>query len=148
MSINPPLRLLAAFQQNRPGTPHWVLEVPGREMWVAAEVGQSGEYTILAPDLDGRTTFNRRSARSMRTVLSRPLPRWSRYIAGVTLALNDDGLQVPGAYAVIVGEEPPGPRYEHALGMACAALWYAYNQEECALPELLDLMERVQHHYM
>lgn len=146
--MNPPIRLLTASQQYLSAEPQLMLAVPGRDMWVAADVVDGHEYTIITPDLGGRTIFDRRSAKLNRTVRSRPLPRWARYLAGTLLVLSDDGLELPGVTAVILGDEPSGPRYEHALGMAFAAMWYAHHQQECAVDTLLDVMERVQKQYL
>ena len=142
--MNPPIRLLTASQEYLSSEPKLMLAVPGREMWVAADVIEGHEYTIITPDLGGRTIFDRRSAKLKRTVRSRPLPWWARYLAGTLLVLSDDGLELPGVTAVILGDEPSGPRYEHALGMAFAAMWYEYHQQPCDVDALLDVMERVQ----
>lgn len=142
--MNPPLRLLATYQDHLQKTPDMVVGVPGRDMWVAANVTGGHEYTVITPDLHGKTVFDRRSARLKRTSRNRPLPRWARYLGAVVLVLSEDGIDLPGAKVVIVGDEPAGPRYEHALGMAFVALWYAYHELPYAVDDLLDIMERVQ----
>jgi hypothetical protein len=60
------------------------------------------------------------------------------------VVLAEDGLDMTGVTAVIVGDEPSGPRYEHALGMAFVALCYNVNQQEYQVNALIDVMERVQ----
>jgi galactokinase len=142
--MNPPIRLLTASQEYLSSEPKLMLPVPGRDMWVAADTTAGHEYTVITPDLGGRAIFDRRSAKLKRTVRNRPLPRWARYLAGTLLVLSDDGLEFPGVTAVIIGDEPSGPRYEHALGMAFAAMCYEYHQQECDVNILLDVMERVQ----
>lgn len=148
MTFNPPVRLLTAYQSCFSQPPDLVLPVPGREMWIATEFDDRHVYTIITPDLDGRSVFDRRSAKQRRTIRNRPLQRWARYPAGVALILSEDGLDIPGGTMVIVGDEPSGPRYEHALGMAFAALCYAYHQQAYDVDLLLDIMERVQKHYL
>jgi hypothetical protein len=125
-----------------------VLKAPERDIWAAAARPLEGEddaLTVCAPDLGARVTFNLRSARLKRTVLNRPLPRWARYPAGVLLALP---LDVPGLHIVMLGDEPAGPRYEHSLGVAFAALC----SEVCATPipaaRLLELVEQVRRDYV
>lgn len=148
-NFNPPLRLLAAFQQAFPDqNPVHILKAPGREMWVAAGDVAGTSYTLVAPDLDGRVNFSRRTAKVKRTLLNRPLPRWSRYPAGVILALCDEGVDVNGISAVIVGEETQGPRYDHALGMTIAALWYHLNDLEFTTAHLIEVVKQVQHDYL
>ena len=80
------------------------------------------------------------------TIRHRPLPRWVRYIAGVNVLL--DVLEMPGIDAVVCGNEPPGPRYDHALGILFAALWYEVNDTPCDPRELLDITERVRREYI
>lgn len=145
--INPPLRLLSALQAQFNETPEWVLAVPGRDMWVGAMLSNTHQYAIHVPDLQASTIFDRRSAKLKRTVRSRPLPRWARYLAGAIEPLCERGLSLPGGTILIMGDEPAGPRYEHALGMGFASLWYAYHQREVTVQELLDIVEHVQKHY-
>jgi len=146
--MNPPVRLLIATQEHFHKAAEWLIDVPGREMWVAAQITNDYQYAITVPDLNAHTIFDRRGAKSKKTVRNRPLPRWARQIAGVLLVLSDEGLAVPGVKVILLGDEPPGPRYEHALGMGFAALWYVYNQQTCDLNCLMDLMERVRKEYL
>lgn len=149
LPLNPPVRLLAAFQQAcAAGIPQLIIQVPGREMWAAAALSDDGRFNINAPDLEGRATFDRRSIRSKRTSSSRPLPNWSRYVAGALLELERAGLEMPGMEVVIAGEEPPGPRYHYAAGMAFIALCYAYLARDYAPTDLIDIMDRVQRDYI
>jgi galactokinase len=146
---NPPLRLLVAFQETFPAlSPEWVVQVPGRDMWVAAVTNQRDEFRVVAPDLGADSTFSLRSAKAMRTVLNRPLPDWARYPAGVTVMLCHKGLDSSGADAVIVGEEPSGPRYHHALGMAIAAFLHEVNGKPYDADSLLGFVEQVRREYI
>ncbi len=117
-------------------------------MWVAALPNQRGEFTIVAPDLDANTTFSLRSAKVRRTVLSRPLPDWARYPAGVTMMLAQGGLDSPGLDAIIVGEEPAGPRYHYALGMAVAALLHDLHAKPYTSDSLIAIVEQVRREYV
>lgn len=146
---NPPLRLLVAYQQLYPEQPpEHIVQAPGRDMWVAANIDDTDTFTIHVPDLDARTTFNWRSAKFKRTVLNRPLPSWARYPAGVIFTLCAMGLDVTGVDAVLVGEEPPGPRYDYALGMAVAALWYTLHSRPYTAETLLEIIEQVRRQYV
>lgn len=146
--VNPPLRLLAAFQTLTEQAPEWLLQVPERDMWVGACLNQQHHYLLVVPDLNGRTQFNRRSAKQHRTVRGRPLPKWGRYVAGAAYLLGDTSQMMPGMSIVIVGDEPSGPRYHHALGMAFGALWHEYHATPYTATHLLDLMEQVQMQYL
>ena len=141
--MNPPIRLLTAIQQHLSKEPDLMLEVVGRDMWVAANLHNGHEFTIITPDLGGRTIFDRRSAKFQRTIRNRPLPRWARYIAGTVQVLSE-GFDLSGVTVVMLGDEPAGPRYEHALGMAFVAMWYSVHQKEYQLDTLIDVMEQVQ----
>ena len=146
---DPPMRLLMAFQQHFPAlSPDWILQAPGRDMWIAAAFIDQPSFTIGSADLDARTTFNYRSAKTRTTVFNRPLPGWARYPAGVLLALRDEGMETTGLQAMLAGSEPPGPRYEHALGIAVAALWHEVHQQPTTPDELVDLVERVRREYV
>ena len=145
--IDPPIRLLATFEQLFPAaSPELVVQAPGRDLWAAAHFNGSGCYTIYTTDTNAHTTFNYQSAKRKQTVHRRPLPRWARYIAGVSVML--DVLEMPGMEAVVCGNEPPGPRYEHALGILFAALWYELNFQPCVPDQLLEIAERVRREYI
>lgn len=146
--INPPIRLLAAAQDALDTTPEIILAVPGREMWIAALVHQRHDWTLFVPDLDAQTRIDLRSAKRKQTTRNRPLPRWARHPAGVLVLLSATDLQLPGLRVVILGDEPPGPRYEYALGMAFATLFYQHNQVDFDTEHLLTLMEQVQRDYL
>lgn len=146
---DPPVRLLLAFQEIFPAiTPEWIVRAPDREMWTAAISGTPTEFTLIVPDLEMRTTFSLRSAKTYTTVRNRPLPRWARYGAGVVIALCEAGLNVSGFQAVITGSEPNGPRYEHAIGIAVAALCCQVQEVSYSAEHLLELVDRVRRDYV
>ena len=143
--MNPPLRLLTAYQNAHGTTPDVLVEVPGRAMWLAAQPAESHRQMLTVPDLGGQATFDLQSAKQMRTVRSRPLPKWARIPAGVLLSLvTQPTMMFPGMACVVVGDEPTGPRYEYSLGMAYAALWYQLNEMTVNEPMLIELLEHVQ----
>ena len=150
ISGDPPMRLLLAFQQAFPGlTPEWIVQAAGRDMWAAAIADSHDKFTIALPDMEARAAFNFRSAKTRTTTLNRPLPHWARYPAGVLLALrNFEAEENSGLQVVIVGTEPPGPRYEHAVGMAIASLWHHIHQKPYTTEALLELVERVRRDYV
>jgi hypothetical protein len=144
LEANPPLRLLASFQQELNKTPALLVQMDGREMWIAAEIIGGFSYTVIVPDLRARLRFDRSSIKRKRTLRNRPLPDWSSYLTGTVGVLARMGLEMPGATIVIAGDEPIGPRYNYSLGMAFAALWYEYNERQYTTRSLLELMEKVQ----
>ncbi len=146
---DPPLRLLAAFQQAYPHlSPDYLIQAPGREMWVAAAPGSDSTFNIHAPDMDGRTAFSWRTAKFKRTTLNRPLPHWARYPAGVIVMLCAGELDTDGINAVIIGEEPSGPRYEFGMGMAFAALLHEIHQHAYDPALILEIVEQVRRDYI
>jgi hypothetical protein len=149
VDANPPLRLLLAFQEAYPAvSPEHILKAPGRDMWIAAVAGQTDGYTIHAPDMTGRTTFNWRTAKNRRTILNRPLPKWARYPAGVIVELGNMDMDAPPLDAIVVGEEPSGPRYEFSMGIVVAALWHQLNDLTYTAESLLDIGDRVRRDYI
>jgi galactokinase len=144
-----PMQLLMAFQENYPASqPEWVVQAPGREMWIAALFNDSAAFTLYAADLESRVSFTYRSAKLMQTVHQRPLPRWARYPAGVLLSLREMGMERTGLEAVIAGTEPSGPRYEHAVGIVIAALWYQIHDRAATPESLLELVERTRREFI
>jgi galactokinase len=117
-------------------------------MWLAAAVVQNEAFNIHMPDLGGRASFSWRTAKFKRTLLNRPLPNWARYPAGVIVTLCADGLDVEGIDVVAVGEEPSGPRFDYALGMAFAALWHTLHERPYTAESLLEIVERVRRTYI
>jgi hypothetical protein len=144
---DPPLRLLAKFEQLFPSTPpHLVVQAPGREMWAAARFNDTGHCTVCTADGDGRVSFSYQSAKRRQTIHHRPLPRWARYIAGVSVIV--DVAEMPGIDVVVCGDEPAGPRYEFALGILFAALWYEINRVSYKPDDLLEATERTRREYV
>lgn len=144
MESNPPLRLLAAFQQEFNKPPEWLIQMDEREMWVAAEITGGTTYTLIMPDMTVRIRFDRSSAKRNQTTRKRPIPSWARFISGSVGILARMGLEMPGATIVIAGDEPKGPRYEYSLGMAFAALWHEINEQDYTTESLLDIMDEIQ----
>jgi len=139
---DPPLRLLVAFQQAT-STPQWMVAVDGRAMWAAAD-SQVGRGCLLdAHDLIGKAHFDLRSARQQQTITGRPLPAWARLSAATALVLDDAELLPPTLRLVMVGDEPPGPRYHHALALGLVAMCYAVRGVDAALPQLLAIVGQV-----
>ncbi|CAG1769238.1 hypothetical protein BAC2_00164 [uncultured bacterium] len=150
-SPDPPLRLVVKFQELYPNTPPpMVFQAPGRELWIAARANDREAYVLRSLDYNGAapTTFSLQSAKSRRTVLQRPLPRWARYPAGVIVQMSTSGLDLPGLDAVICGNEARGPRYEYGLGMLFAALCYEMNDQRYLADALTEVVDRVQREYM
>jgi len=140
---DPPLRLLAAFQQVTDSAPQWLVAVDGRAMWAAADPQAGRGYLLYAPDLGGKAHFDLRSARQQQTLMGRPLPSWARLSAASALVLNEAGLLMPSARVVMVGDEPHGPRYNHALALGLVALCYAVQGVDASLAQLLAIVGQV-----
>lgn len=146
---SPPVLLLAAFHDAFPDQAiEWVIRAPGRDMWIAAARSGDDRFTIAAPDQDGRVTFNLQSAKLKQTVMKRPLPRWARYPAGVTLLLARDGLDVVGLNLVFMGGEPSGPRFDYAVGISFAALWHELYGLTISIDQLIDIVDRTRREYV
>jgi hypothetical protein len=143
------MRLLLTFQEAFPASgPQWVLKAPGRDMWIAANLGAGATFTFHIPDLDAHTSFNYRSARARNTVFNRPLPPWARYLAGVLILLREMGMETEGLQAVLAGSEPAGPRYDYALGIAVAGLCHEVRQQPYTTDSLIELVEQVRRTYV
>ena len=147
--INPPLRLLMALHAQYPQRPpDAVVQAPERELWGAALRTSAKTFTLHAIELETRVQFTYQSAKKRQTVAARPLPQWARYAAGVLLVLSHEGMNIPNFDAVIAGDEPAGPRYEHALGGAFAALCCALAECELAPAALIACVERARREYV
>lgn len=141
---DPPLRLLAAFFDHFPGqTPECIVQAPNRDMWGMAVLRDIGCFTIVAPDLTDEVRVTVDSARADQTALNRPLPEWARFAAGVLPVLADAGMMLPGGDIALAGEEPAGPRYAYALGIATAAVLCAMVDAPYDSERLTEIVERV-----
>lgn len=146
--MNLPLRLLTAFQKHHAGPPTHLLQVPGREMWVAAVTGKKYFYTLMLPDIAASITFDERSARRAATWAYRPAAARFRYLLAVARWLAWESLLPAGGQIVVAGNEPAGPRYDHALGMAFITLAYVCHGIDLTETQLLGFMERVEREYL
>lgn len=125
------------------------MRAPGRDMWIAAARASAEEFTLVMADSEGaKATFNLQSAKVKRTVMQRPLPRWARYPAGVTLILAQEGLDVIGLKMVVIGDEPPGPRYDYGLGIVFAALWQELHGMSYTVDDLIAIVDRARRDYV
>jgi hypothetical protein len=144
---DPPIRLLAKFQELFPATsPQLVLKAPGREMWAAANFNSTTEIAVWSAEIGTRTTFTYQSAKQKQTIQRRPLPHWARYLAGASVYV--DVAEMPGVDVVVGGNEPLGPRYDYALGILFIAFWCDINGLELPEARILDLNERVRREYV
>jgi len=146
---DPPVRLLAAFQQAFPNlSPEWIVRAPGRDTWIAAVKTGTHELTVYAPDLDAKTTFSLQSARVRKTVMQRPLPKWAYYPAGVTLMLDNSGLDMVGVSLAVIADETPGPQFDYGLGIAFATLWHEIHEEPYTIDQLIDVVDLARREYV
>jgi galactokinase len=146
---DPPVRLLAAFHEAFPDTAiDWMVRAPGRDTWIAAGRTNDAELTVAAPDMDAKVTFSLQSARVRRTVMQRPLPKWARYPAGVTLALDNAGLDMIGLNLVVIADEPPGPQFDYGVGMAFATLWHTIHERDYTIDRLIEIVDRARREYV
>lgn len=146
---NPPLRLYMHMQQAF-GLQQvdWLIQAPGRDMWLAAVITDDTLYHVTSGDADSGTKFDRRSAKLKQTVLKRPLPIWARYPAGVITTLADNGIDVGGFQAVFVGDEPAGPRYDFGVGLVFAMFCYEITGTPYTNESLLDVVEQVRRQFI
>lgn len=146
---NPPVRLLAAFQQAYPHqTPAWIVRAPGRDVWLAAAPAAGTQFTVTAVNHEARTCFNLRGAKTRRTVTQRPLPRWARYPAAVIAFLYHSGMDLAGLNVVMWSEEPSGPGYDYGLGVAFAALWHEIHAQPYTADSLIEIVDRARRDYV
>lgn len=151
IDLDPPLRLLARFQDSFPTcTPEILYRPPDRDVWIAARLGDADDrHTLACVEIDGApVAFSRQTARQKRTLAGRPLPRWVRFPAGVVLALAERGIDAQGIDAVVCSDEPPGPRYDYALCLAFAALWHDLAQQPHTPAGLMYIADAVTRTYV
>lgn len=141
--MNPPLRLLVAFESLIGEPPDQIAGVPERDMWAACRWGQPDRWQVYVPDLEAQVLFTPRSIRNARNAVGRPIPPWARYLRGICHTLEADNLlPVDGGRLVVVGDEPHGPRYEFSLAMTLAAVCAACYEQQPTHAELVEWVER------
>lgn len=146
---NYPLHLLAAYQQFYPNViPDWVVKAPDYEVWAAASRLDAPAFNIVNANLHVKTTFSWQSAKVKQTLFKRPLPRWSRYAAGVIFHLCADGLDRSGVYMAVLSTESAPVRAEYGAGLAVAALWYTLNSQSFTVETLREHVEQVRREYI
>lgn len=146
---DPPVHLLAGFSRFHPhATPELVLQAPGRALWAAVARGQDAEFSVAAVELDAHTRFTYQSAKQRQNLLRRPLPSWARYASGMLVWMCNHGLDVPGFDIVVVGNERNDARYEYAIGLAFAAVYYTFGGRSFTEAGLVDLAEHVRREYV
>lgn len=145
---NPPLRLMVSLHDYLKGNPDWLLTVPGREMWVAAQPNGKHYHLFALPDWNARLKFDALSIRRHKRTTGQSIPHRMRYLAAAAHFLQNEGVLVPGIKAVIVGNEPAGPRYEHSLGLALLTLWHSAAGKSVDAPVLMALMEKIERDYL
>jgi hypothetical protein len=146
--LNPPVRLLSAFNEAFPESDlTWVVNPPGHAAWAAAALSGRLEYTLALPDAEGRVTFSMQSARLGQSILKRPLPKWVRYPAGALLLLDSTGVETDGLNILLLVDEPAGPRFDYALGTGVAALWHEVAGRAYTPAALIELVDRTRREY-
>ncbi len=149
-TLNPPVRLLAAFQRTFPAcAPEWIVRAPGRDVWAAACRARAEQFCIASADDGARAVFTLRSARLKRTAMQRPLPRWARCPVSVLVTLHDAAAAaVIGFNCVLASAEPAGPTYDYGLGLAAAALWHEIHAVPYTTDRLIEAVDRARRAYL
>ncbi len=49
---------------------------------------------------------------------------------------------------LVMGNEPPGPRFDYGSGMAVAALWHDLYQLNYTIDTLIDIVDRTRREYV
>lgn len=144
-----PVRLMMQFQTRYPSLePEITLQAPDRELWIMANLNESGRIALDCVDLASHAVFTHHSASHKKTVQHRPLPRWARYAAGVTLDLERNSMGFSGLDAVVGGNEPHGVRYEYTLGILFAALAYQIHNLPYVNAKLFEIADRARRDYV
>ncbi|XWX03712.1 hypothetical protein VZO05_14490 [Aggregatilineales bacterium SYSU G02658] len=143
-NINPPLRLLVAFEALTQQPPEVMMGVAGREVWLAGVWGHHERWQVHVPDWEAQVIFNAASIAKRQNAAGRLLPPWARpLIAAWQMLDSAHHLPSEGARFVIVADDPPGPRYEFSVGLAFAAACYARSSGSVPpTSALIDALER------
>jgi hypothetical protein len=125
---DPPIRLLAAFQQAFPNeSPDWITRAPGRDVWLAASPAPSDHFTVFSPDQGGQTTFSMRSA---------------------MLVLYNLGHELSGRHIAVISEEPDGPAYDYGIGIAFTAYWHEVLDMPFTIDSLIEVVDKARRDYV
>jgi galactokinase len=144
-NINPPLRLLAVIPKHLHREADFIVQAPGRDLWLAGVKWAEPTVQVAVPEVSAKTHFDYHSARRKQTLMNRPLPGWSRYVAGAYLRLQEDGLNVPGLSVFAISDEPAGPGFAFGLGMAfvmAACLLTDYNINDMEIRLMVESIRR------
>lgn len=147
---NPPIRLLAKYQELFTHAPEIVYQAPRRDMWIAARLLNEPRYSVLSLEHAGSTmaTFTLQSAKRKQTSTHRPLPKWARFPAGTLVYLSKGDVDARGMVAVVCGDEPSGPRYDYAMSILFAGLWHDLAGKAFTDSRLIEIADRVVREYV
>ena len=142
-ALNPPLRLLVAFEALIQQPPEVLLTVEGREVWLAGIWNYAERWQVCLPDLEAQVIFSAASLRRRQNAAGRPLPPWTRPLRAAWMALTSaHQLPAEGARFVIAADEPLGPRYEFSVALAFAAACFDRVGHVPPTPTLIQQIER------
>jgi galactokinase len=96
-----------------------------RATYIAFSPTDSDQTTLLAADLNQRSSFSSRTISSKTQIDSSPLPEWTHYPAGVMWALREEKLSTPAMNAVYSSNVPRGSGLSSSASveMAFAIAW-------------------------
>jgi hypothetical protein len=117
-------------------------------MWVAAQPNEKHYHLFVLPDWTARLKFDSTSIRRGNRTTGQPIPHRMRYLTAAAHYLYNERFVVPGIKAVIVANEPAGPRYEHSLGLALLTLWHTAAGKATDASALMALMEKIERDYL
>jgi len=141
--VNPPLRLLVAFDALIQQPPEVLLTVDSRDVWLAGVWNYAERWQVCLPDLEAQVIFSAASLRKRQNAAGRLLPPWTRPLRAAWMALEEvHHLPAEGARFVIVADEPLGPRYEFSAALAFAAACYERVSRVPPTSTLIQQIER------
>jgi galactokinase len=143
------VHLLAGFARFHPDvTPEMILQAPGRALWAAVARRADETFSIGTVEFELHTRFSYQSAKQRQTLLRRPLPSWARYAGGILVLMSQHKLDMVGFDMVVAGNERDVARYEYAVGLAFAAVYYTLSGTPFTEAALVDLAERTRREYI
>lgn len=146
---NTPVRLLVAFANvHADAGPSYLLQAPGRKLWLAAILTDESMCCLRSVDAGGRALLNYQSIKVRQTMYRRPLPWWAHYPAGVIKQLYERGMDRIGVDVLFVSEEPRGPGLDYALGIGFGALWHEMHGQPYTPQSLIELVDEVRREYI
>jgi galactokinase len=121
-----------------------------REVWIACSPSSAPHTTLVAVDLNEKTSFSSETIPQKTAIAGKPLPHWAKYPAGCAWSLGNAGFETPAMNAVFTSDVPRGSGLSSsaAVEMGFIMAWQALGGWEAEGMTRAQLGQRAENQYV